>query len=414
MPQLLAPKAPPHRAPHLRDAHGKFLSRQQSEPPVEPQLPEDTETPATTSTPSIIAPSDDNENPPAPPPPNPPMDTLSAELAPAIADGVGRVVSSNMEKLTNHFDASLSLFTSNLNNSLSFLKGTPSQTQATGTNSQAPPAPTPPVAPQVPVVPPTAVPLFPFPYVPPSAQGANPFVPPSTLNPAAGVSSILQFFPEVEASVLQSVVKHELQPQHLHKLMTTTAVKPIASTALIYTAGGFQAQEPSITRELPTFNIFLKALTLYFDVLSTNIFLTTGDIATYTHVACGGYIYLRSLNHYLTMYTYRTVLEFHMVFHAKHIWEMEDGDYSGWSRTDGELVMQILQPSAVTAQLSNERSSTSSPKPKQRSNSPKVKQICNNFNDNCCSTPCRNGRDHKCYTCGSDAHSRLSCTTKSA
>ncbi|KAL4264360.1 hypothetical protein AB1N83_005173 [Pleurotus pulmonarius] len=359
-----------------------------------------------------MAPSDDNENPPAPPPPNPPMDALSAELASAIADGVGRVVSSSMDKLSNHFDASLSLFASNLNNSLNSLKGTPAQTQATGTTSQAP-APTPPVAPQVPVVPPTTVPL-PFPYAPPGAPGANPFVPPSTLNPAAGASSILRFFPEVEASVLQSVVKHELRPQHLHKLITTTAVKPIASTALIYTADGFQVQEPSVTRELPTFNIFLKALTLYFDVLSTNIFLTTGDIATYAHVARGGYIYLRSLNHYLTMYTYRTVLEFHMVFHAKRLREMEDGDYSGWSRTDGELVMQILQPSAAAAQLSNERSSTSSPKPKQRSNSPKVEQVCNNFNDNRCSTPCRNGRLHKCYTCGSDAHGRSSCTTKSA
>ncbi|KAF4577494.1 hypothetical protein EYR36_005483 [Pleurotus pulmonarius] len=131
-----------------------------------------------------MAPSDDNENPPPPLPPNPPMDALSAELTSAIADGVGRVVSSNMEKLTNHFDTSLSLFAANINNSLNSSKGTSSQTQATDTTSQVPATPTPPGPPQAPTGPPAAVPPFPFPYTPPGAQGANPFVPPSTLNPA--------------------------------------------------------------------------------------------------------------------------------------------------------------------------------------------------------------------------------------
>ncbi|KAL4255154.1 hypothetical protein AB1N83_013084 [Pleurotus pulmonarius] len=357
-----------------------------------------------------MAPSD----PPPPPPSPPPADTSSVNLAAAIADGVGRVVSSNMKDLAAHFDASMSLFSNSINSSINSLKETVAQTAPKDAQGTPPPNPTAPVAPADPGPPATTSFPPPLPYAPLGAQGATPFVPPSTINPAAGTSSILRYFPEVEASVLQSVVKHELRPQQLHKLITTTSVKPLASTSLIYTIDGFQVQEPSVTRELPTFNIFLKALTLYFDVLSTNVFLTTGNISTYAHVARGGYIYLRSLNHYLTIYTYRTVLEFHMVFHAKRLREMEDGDYSGWSRTDGELVLQILQPSTAATQLSADRSSSSSRTKPARSNSPKVEQVCNNFNDSRCSSPCRNGRIHKCSTCGSEAHGRAACSSKTA
>ncbi|KDQ22080.1 hypothetical protein PLEOSDRAFT_1109201 [Pleurotus ostreatus PC15] len=370
-----------------------------------------------------MAPSGDPINPPpTPTPPTPPNDD---RLAIAIAEGVGRVVTASMEKLTSHMDASLSMFSSSITTSINSLKETLPQTPATGLRDtttstsnaisatqemgtpqsntfNAPFSFPPPVGPGA------------NPFVPPLPASANPFVPPSTMNPAAGASSILRYFPEIEASVLQSVVKHELRPQHLHKLLTTTNTKPITPQSLIYTVDGFQVQEPSVTRELPTFNVFLKALTLYFDILSTNVLISTGNVTTYAHVAHGGYFYLRSLNHYLTIYTYRTVLDFHMVFHAKRLREMEDGDFTGWSRTDNEAVMQILQPSTAAVHSVTDCNSTSSPKPRgTKPNSPKVDQVCNNFNENRCTSPCRNGRIHKCSTCSSESHSRSACTTKS-
>ncbi|KAF9490881.1 hypothetical protein BDN71DRAFT_1510881 [Pleurotus eryngii] len=201
------------------------------------------------------------------------------------------------------------------------------------------------------------------PFVPPVSPDANPFVTPSMMNPTA-------------------IVKHEPHPQQLHKLIPTTNSKPLMSQALIYTMDSFQVQEPSVTHELPMFNVFLKALTLYFDILSTNVLITTGSITTYAHVAHGGYFYLQLLNHYLTIYTYCIVLDFHMVFHAKHLREMEDSDFIGWSHTDNKAVMQILQPSTAAVHTATDCASASSPQPRTtKSNFPKVKQVCNNFND---------------------------------
>ncbi|KAF4606160.1 hypothetical protein EYR38_000206 [Pleurotus pulmonarius] len=123
-----------------------------------------------------MAPSDDSSSSSEPNP--------DQRLALAIADGVGKVVSSNMEKITSHMDASLATFSSALSNSINSLKDVIAQ------SSNTPGVPNPPAAPppappneQVPPAPPV-VPPFPFtapganPFVPPLAAGANPFVPP--------------------------------------------------------------------------------------------------------------------------------------------------------------------------------------------------------------------------------------------
>ncbi|KAF4588084.1 hypothetical protein EYR38_010049 [Pleurotus pulmonarius] len=70
-----------------------------------------------------------SEDPPIHPnslsPPNPQADD---QLEKAIALGVGQVVSSNMEKITTHMDASLSMFSTSITNSINSLKETLAQT----------------------------------------------------------------------------------------------------------------------------------------------------------------------------------------------------------------------------------------------------------------------------------------------
>ncbi|KAG9223321.1 hypothetical protein CCMSSC00406_0010312 [Pleurotus cornucopiae] len=102
----------------------------------------------------------------------------------------------------------------------------------------------------------------------PSATNAPPFIPPATSNPAAGTSSILTCFPKIESSILLSVIKHELRPQQLHKLITSTNVKQLNPNSLFITTDGLQVAEASLSCELPSFTMSICALTVYLDILT--------------------------------------------------------------------------------------------------------------------------------------------------
>ncbi|KAL4257522.1 hypothetical protein AB1N83_011032 [Pleurotus pulmonarius] len=353
--------------------------------------------------------------PPPPPPAGPGVATASVELlASAISVGIGKAFEDSMDKLAKRLDDSMSALAASVNSSKETTPVAPPEPP----NPPIPPVPPIPAAPIPPAPPATLAgtpndPLFPYGQTGP--HGGNPFVPPATSNVSAGTSSILRYFPEIEATILQSVVKHELRPQHIYKLLASSNNKPIVPTSLFYTAEGFQVAEPAVTRELPNFHVFQKALTLYFDIISTHVRLTTGNVLTLAQVCHGSLFYLKQLNHYMTIYTYRTVLDFHMAFHARRLREMEEGDFSGWSRMDSELVLEILQPSLSIFQTAASQASSASNKARApKSNSPKVEQTCHNFNEGKCTTPCHNNRIHKCSACNAEGHGRSSCTTKSS
>ncbi|KAJ8692237.1 hypothetical protein PTI98_009568 [Pleurotus ostreatus] len=179
------------------------------------------------------------------------------------------------------------------------------------------------------------------------------------------------------------------------------------------TTDGLQIAEASLSRKLPSFALFIRALTVYLDILTNHIALTTNNSAMVCHIAHGGFFYLKMLNYYSSIYSYKAILDFHMVFHAKRLREMEQGNYSGWGKIDSDAVAEFLQGSITVAQLAASGSGTSS-KSKSRSGTSRQEEVCKNFNNGKCASPCRHNRLHKCSSCNLDAHGRSTCSTKQA
>ncbi|KAF9496594.1 hypothetical protein BDN71DRAFT_1430183 [Pleurotus eryngii] len=160
-------------------------------------------------------------NPPLPlplsvPPANTGVSAVSMEmLTSAIALGMGKVFEESMDRLASCLD--------NINTS----KETPLVLPPEPPAPPIPPVspiPTPPALLVAPAAPLAVDPLFP--YGQSGAQGNNPFVPPMTSNLSANI----------EASIIQSVVKLELWPQQIYKLIAPLNNKSIIPTSLFYTA----------------------------------------------------------------------------------------------------------------------------------------------------------------------------------
>ncbi|KAG9219448.1 hypothetical protein CCMSSC00406_0005342 [Pleurotus cornucopiae] len=407
----------------MRDANGRFIPRSREEPTVEPPLPSPENSPQ-------MAPADIPTTPGSSSQP-PQQQPQSTDITAAMSN-FGKTMSSSMGEMSEKMD-------NNFGQLLGALRALAQPTPPPATQ-QAPPIPTmPSPPPQMHNMPPAVTlraypnsnvfytkPLFwydtaptssftnpPFAQTPPSATETPPFIPPATSNPAAGASSILTCFPEIESSILLSVIKHELRPQQLHKLITSTNVKQLNPNSLFITTDGLQVAEASLSRELPSFALFIRTLTVYLDILTNHVTLTTNNAAMVCHIAHGGFFYLKMLNYYSSIYTYKAILDFHMVFHAKRLREMEQGNYSGWSKIDSNAVAEFLQGSIVVAQLAAARSGASS-KSKSRSSAPRQDEVCKNFNDERCASPCRHNRLHKCSSCNLDAHGRSTCSAKQA
>ncbi|KAF7424760.1 hypothetical protein PC9H_010071 [Pleurotus ostreatus] len=187
--------------------------------------------------------------------------------------------------------------------------------QAPPTSTSTPPLPAPSASP-----PPTQPFMNPaFVHTPPNAMDAPPLFP---LRP-----------------LTQQL--HELRPQQLHKLITSTNVKQLNPNSLFMTTDGLQIAEASLSRKLPSFALFIRALTVYLDILTNHIALTTNNSAMVCHIAHGGFFYLKMLNYYSSIYSYKAILDFHMVFHAKRLREMEQGNYSGWGKIDSDAVAEV-------------------------------------------------------------------------
>ncbi|KAG9217580.1 hypothetical protein CCMSSC00406_0010097 [Pleurotus cornucopiae] len=260
-------------------------------------------------------------------PQSPQQQPQPTDLAVAMSN-FGRKMTSSIgdmsEKMDNNFGQLLGALRA---------RAQPASQSAT---QQTPPIPSPTPPPQPANTAHLATPSFTnsaFVQTPPNATDAPPFIPPATSNPAAGTSSILTCFPEIESSILLSVIKHELRPQQLHKLVTSTNVKQLNPNSLFITTDGLQVAEASLSRELPSFAMFIRALTVYLDILTNHVALTTNNAAMVCHIAHGGFFYLKTLNYYSAIYSYKAILDFHMVFHAKRLREMEQGNYSGWGRS---------------------------------------------------------------------------------
>ncbi|KAJ8472986.1 hypothetical protein ONZ45_g16463 [Pleurotus djamor] len=248
----------------------------------------------------------------------------------------------------------------------------------------------------------------PLPTVSQPQVATPPFVPPSTSNINAGMS-ISDHFPEIEASLVQAIGKHEFRPQQLGKLVATLTAKPSTTILAVNSEGSLSATEHAPTKDLPDFSTFIRAFGMYSLILIRHV-ATCGNPLVITEVSAGLITHSNTLHEYSKLYSYTAILNYHMSFHARRIPEMLKGDFSRWALED-QVILRILNHSTLAelnSKVAKDKYKGSSPGPRDVSH-----QTCRRFNAGFCPSPCYSNRIHRCIVCESTSHGKSTCTAAS-
>lgn len=227
------------------------------------------------------------------------------------------------------------------------------------------------------------------------------FVGPLTSNPAAG-TSLLRLFPEVEAATIFQIITHEFKAIDLSKL--DSRLRDQAQCGYLeFDDGRLQLRnaEPTI-KDYPTPVSVIYLLQIYFRILM----VYANPTGKALEVALATNSYAATLLKFSTEFDWHAVLAYHLAFFNRRRRDMLDGNYASWGVIDSELVNKHLT-AAVRKQKLTSSSLLSSTKKTDHS-----KEVCQLFNRGACTTPCRNGRIHKCSTpgCGRADHGAHACT----
>lgn len=224
---------------------------------------------------------------------------------------------------------------------------------------------------------------------------------PAHLSP--GTRSIYDIFPQVEAGIINSVIRHELKPADLWKLDPRLKDKAPRGHKFSMDDGRISVTEQTATvKDYPTFHSLSRPLTIYFQVL----ILAKPNIPM---IAYHLLEYLQTLSGYATQFQWHAVMDYHHAFHMERRRDMVNDEYAGWSVPNGNLAAVhmwrfplAVTPSASGLPGSGKRATSSS------------SDVCRMFNDGKCTSPCKHGRTHKCSKCGSTAHGAHACTSTTA
>lgn len=254
------------------------------------------------------------------------------------------------------------------------------------------------------VVPPAPVPPVPAPLAAPAAIPPA-FVGPLTGNQAAGASNtLLTKFPEVEEAVIIAVITHQFRASDLYKLDSKYRDKAERGV-LEFENGAVRVKTDSSTKDYPTSLSIELPLMVYFRILVAHAFTTGNGVA----VALPTLSYVESFLKLRSEYEWPAVLAYHMAFFARRRQEMAQGSYSGWKRIDTELQADHL------AGYRKARPTASSSQAKRLGDSvPRIGEACRLFNLGSCTSPCRNGRVHKCAKCSKSDHGAHACPPAAA
>ncbi|KAF8814520.1 hypothetical protein BYT27DRAFT_7082109 [Phlegmacium glaucopus] len=256
---------------------------------------------------------------------------------------------------------------------------------------------------------------------PTQPNGAIPVTPPTlSLNPppfhssASSVipigESLYDLFPLVETGTILEITKHTFKPLDLFKLDPTLHDKNMdLKTTLDLENGSITAKAKSGSlRDYPQFTSLLEPLMVYFNILSAYAASSGNVDATYA-IAQGTCLYVQHLSTLNCSYTWHAVLQYHKAFFLLRCREMARGDYSGWTRSDGQLMNTHLYHQICSSSSGSVRTSTRpAPASKQL---PISQQTCYSFNKGSCpSSPCPSGWIHKCQKCDDPNHGAHACT----
>jgi hypothetical protein len=217
-------------------------------------------------------------------------------------------------------------------------------------------------------------------------------------------ASLLDLFPNVEASVLLEIASHEFKPSDLYKLDSKYRDKGDRSEFVLGDGQTLKVKADG-TRDYGSYNALQAPLSLYFSILASFAGCGGGDAAATALIARAGFTYLRNLYKMSQDYEWPAVLSYHMEFHWRRRHEMTNGDYSQWGRTDPELQADYLVGRARIRSSKELRAFTkTSTNPRRADVS---KEVCILFQSGlggCTGPVCQRGRIHKCVTCGGLDH----------
>ena len=233
----------------------------------------------------------------------------------------------------------------------------------------------------------TASPTVPVPQPPPFHS--------TTASVVAPGESLYDLFPLIETTTILDITKHIFKPLDLFKLDPTRHDENTDLKSMLDFDNGIisvKAQSGSL-RDYPTFSSLVEPLTIYFDILSAYA-ASSGNVAATYAIVTGGFHYIRHLSSLKSSYHWRAVLQYHKAFFMLRCRDMLKGDYTGWARTDVQLMNCYLyhqvRSSAVNSSKPSRVASSSSSK------TPVSSQICYSCNT---TFPCPNGHIHKCQNC---------------
>ncbi|KAF8801658.1 hypothetical protein BYT27DRAFT_7261780 [Phlegmacium glaucopus] len=175
----------------------------------------------------------------------------------------------------------------------------------------------------------------------------TPTKPPPFHSTAASVivpgESLYDLFPLIETSTILDITKHAFKPLDLFKLDPTLHDRNMdLKTTLDFENGSLllKAQSGPL-RDYPHLSSLVEPLTIYFNILTTYAASSGNVAATYT-ISSGGFCYIQHLFTLNRFYQWHAVLQYHKTFFTLRCREMLRGDYSGWARSEEQLIHSHL------------------------------------------------------------------------
>ncbi|KAF8582193.1 hypothetical protein K439DRAFT_1351924, partial [Ramaria rubella] len=115
-------------------------------------------------------------------------------------------------------------------------------------------------------------------------------------------------FPQVDAVLQLTIVRHEFQPGHLFKLDSTIKDKLKMKTFEISNSSDFmQHDREASPKDYPSFHVLFDPLSIYFEILQFFL-IASGNIPAIQQVVLGCSEYLRILYYSYTHYEWTAVL----------------------------------------------------------------------------------------------------------
>ncbi|KNZ77241.1 hypothetical protein J132_06236 [Termitomyces sp. J132] len=208
--------------------------------------------------------------------------------------------------------------------------------------------------------------------------------------------SLPVLFPAIETSILLDIARHEFRPMDLCKLDPTSKFRRADMERT--DSGGSRVTG---ARDYPAFHNLLIPLSTYFSVLQA-FAASSGDAHATFVIGHGAARYLSHLANLNQKYEWAAVLQYHIHFHLNRRQEMLAGSYTGWSKPDDLLLTEFC--------LGNARAPNTSRKSTGKHDRDISSETCFAYNKGMCTTsPCPDGRVHKCRRCGAKDHTEKDC-----